>query len=225
MTTPEEQRELLLLLALQQAGVDNWSGYDIALDLYEDMLKEHGLSEDDEDDDGDTPEEPEPVAEPAPEPEPRSVRRLRNILGERYDDKRAAFWKRNYDPKNYYRALQIVQEEVNTTNSSAPARDFLERFRNVYVDLLYGDGAGETDETIAVATAQEQAVTADEPRSTRRLRNILGDRYNAEHQSVWHREYAPDAYDTSEAVLAWGTREYSRNVYLDQVFGKGAGDD
>lgn len=39
MKTEEKQREMenkvLMLMALEQAGVDNWSGYDEAIDIFE----------------------------------------------------------------------------------------------------------------------------------------------------------------------------------------------
>lgn len=44
----KQEKRLLFLEALEAAGVDNWSGYGFAWEIYADMLKEAGY-EDDED--------------------------------------------------------------------------------------------------------------------------------------------------------------------------------
>jgi len=44
-----DEQKLLFLEALDQAGVDNWEGYDFAIDIYRDLLKANGLEEEDED--------------------------------------------------------------------------------------------------------------------------------------------------------------------------------
>jgi hypothetical protein len=41
----DTKRDLLLLTALQCAGVDNWDGYDNAIEIYEELLQEANLSE------------------------------------------------------------------------------------------------------------------------------------------------------------------------------------
>lgn len=46
--TIEERRELLFLQALECEGVDNWVGYEYALDTYRELLKKEGLDEDED---------------------------------------------------------------------------------------------------------------------------------------------------------------------------------
>lgn len=46
--TEKQEKRLLFLEALEEAGVDNWTGYGFAREIYADMLKEAGY-EDDED--------------------------------------------------------------------------------------------------------------------------------------------------------------------------------
>lgn len=41
----DDERKLLFLEALEQAGVDNWEGYSIAWEIYHEMLKEEGLED------------------------------------------------------------------------------------------------------------------------------------------------------------------------------------
>jgi len=42
----EDRKDLLFLEALRAAGVDNWEGYGYAHEIYQDMLKDEGLSDD-----------------------------------------------------------------------------------------------------------------------------------------------------------------------------------
>lgn len=42
----EDEKSLLWLACLEDAGVDNWSGIDYARELFRDALKEHDEEED-----------------------------------------------------------------------------------------------------------------------------------------------------------------------------------
>jgi acetyl-CoA acetyltransferase len=46
--TIEQRWELLKLQALEWAGVDNWDGYDYAIDTYHELLEKEGLDEDED---------------------------------------------------------------------------------------------------------------------------------------------------------------------------------
>lgn len=44
----ELKRNALMLEALLASGVDNWEGFDCAMDIYQELLKEAGMAEEDE---------------------------------------------------------------------------------------------------------------------------------------------------------------------------------
>lgn len=44
--TEDEEKDLLLLAALEDAGVDQWDGWGYARRIYHQLLKENGFGED-----------------------------------------------------------------------------------------------------------------------------------------------------------------------------------